>query len=444
MGYEILLCPNCGSGGDDLVAAGKNAFLCKRCGHKIAQERADAEEAVLAVLKREKRELLAGARKNLYEAAHAEEISSSRVLECARRVKELLPDDFLANFYEAASQADARILSAFLDGTDPRVCADFIGEVGRFSTRSLDLKQVAPLKSFFARAYDCGVLDNATFTNYVSIVEVEAEKLEAGIYRADLPRDVFVAYSSMDMAEVNALVAYLEAEGLQCFVSSRNLRHGKGAEENYEQLLQTAMRHCKCVVFVSTPHSRSLACDALGVELPYIIENLPKLPRIEYRPGSDMGAQPSYGAKVLLEDFFRGLEYCRTKEDVLRRIVRIQYGTGKASPQPEEHEETFAEIAAQGAEKIKRKVTKTAKGFLRRLFSTEEEETPSEEAPLDVQDGPVSIWRTPKTGEILKFGRYKGEEIEWIVLKVEKDRALILSRYALDFRKYHKRRCPVT
>lgn len=48
-------------------------------------------------------------------------------------------------------------------------------------------------------------------------------------------------------------------------------------------------------------------------------------------------------------------------------------------------------------------------------------------------------------GEIIKFGKYEQdnnlengkEDIEWIVLKAEKDRALVLSKFALDVQPYH-------
>lgn len=57
-----------------------------------------------------------------------------------------------------------------------------------------------------------------------------------------------------------------------------------------------------------------------------------------------------------------------------------------------------------------------------------------------------------KVGDIVKFGHYEQdgngangqEEIEWIVLKVESDRVLLISKYALDRKAYNFEYCDVT
>jgi len=43
----------------------------------------------------------------------------------------------------------------------------------------------------------------------------------------------------------------------------------------------------------------------------------------------------------------------------------------------------------------------------------------------------------PVVGELYTFGTYQREEIQWQVLAVEEDRALLVSRYALDAQVYH-------
>ncbi len=53
---------------------------------------------------------------------------------------------------------------------------------------------------------------------------------------------------------------------------------------------------------------------------------------------------------------------------------------------------------------------------------------------------------TYKVGDIVNFGHYEQdgntangkEEIEWEVLKVESDRMLVISKYALDCKKYNE------
>ena len=82
-----------------------------------------------------------------------------------------------------------------------------------------------------------------------------------------------------DMKYVEQVVGALEENGISCFVAMRNLRHGKGAVENYDLALEQAMNNSKIFLLVSSCNSRSLACDALKKELPYL-----KSKDLEYAP----------------------------------------------------------------------------------------------------------------------------------------------------------------
>jgi predicted nucleic acid-binding Zn-ribbon protein len=85
------------------------------------------------------------------------------------------------------------------------------------------------------------------------------------------------------------------------------------------------MHNCRCVVFISSENSRRLECDALKIELPYIRDNESDMGRIEYIL-DEYDETTTRAAKRLLEDIFSGLEYCRTKEDLVDRI--LNYVTG--------------------------------------------------------------------------------------------------------------------
>ncbi len=332
MKLSSLICPSCG--GDKLEARENGAF-CPHCGGVFAAGFLDEQEALLKALGAAKEEGLAHARRMLYDAVRAENVSSERVTAAAREVKKYAPDDFLANFYEAACDSDVRTVNRFLDGVDAeKQGRSFLTDVCKFMLASLEKRNLVSFKAFLERAHLAGVFDGGEYTAYFTRTEKEAEKLDSGVYDADLPRDVFLAYSSKDMAEVNALADYLEEEGFSCFVALRNLRHGKGAAENYQRLLETAMRNCKSVVFVSTENSRDLDCDALDKEIPYFREHRADIYRVEYRPESDSG-KTTRGAKILLEAFFEDLEYARTPEDVLDRLINHKYGLDKSAPQVE-------------------------------------------------------------------------------------------------------------
>ena len=67
-------------------------------------------------------------------------------------------------------------------------------------------------------------------------------------------------------------------------------------------------------------------------------------------------------------------------------------------------------------------------------------------------EGVLEAGTSYKVGDIIKFGHYEQdgnlengkEEIEWQVLKVESDRVLVVSKYALDCKKYDETKYAVT
>ena len=323
MDYKQYHCKNCG--GANTVKVEGDSFKCHFCGTIVqletAQEYMDEVRKVLGdALAEQKEEQVANCRRNLWQATHAEYISSTEVLNYAQELKKLLPDDFQANFYEVATQGTPKQINEFLRGVDIAKNGSYIEDIADYILRNLESSTVLPLKDLITRG-----LKNEQYTDYITKVEDEAAKLKEGLYHPQVPRDVFLAYSSKDFKKVNEIAEFLEENKISCFVALRNLRHGKGSVENYLKNLQTAMHNCKCVVFLSSENSRDLDCDALKVELPHIKDNEPNMGRIEYIL-TDYGKDTSVAAKLILEDFFNGREYCRTKEDLLRRILR--YTTG--------------------------------------------------------------------------------------------------------------------
>ena len=324
MALKEFRCTKCGYVPMQLLEDG--IYKCPAC---RAQFKEDSLEKVRDELKdmfgelsaEQKEEQVANIRANLWAAVNEEYTDSEKIKGYCQDLKKLLPDDFQANFYEAANSGNARHVNHFLSKIDLDKFGAYVDDVVEFMIKSLDSKVVLPLKRLIERAFT-----GEKFTDYMTRVETEAEKLKNGIYSSDIPRDVFIAYSSADMERVNEIVEFLEGQKINCYVALRNLRHGRGAVENYEKELEKAMHRCKCVVFFSSNHSRDLDCDALKIELPYIRDEESHLGRIEYILDDYSDSTP-LAAKKILEDFFAGLEYCRDKEDLLTRV--LNYTTGK-------------------------------------------------------------------------------------------------------------------
>ena len=325
-------CKNCGG---NLVELENGRFKCEYCGSVFTCESVEKHmEELHRLFDEAKREAISNARKNLYDAVNAEYISTTLVHECVMALKQLIPDDFQANFYEIANGNTPRKIAKTIRRLNVKENEGAIDSMVRFLILSLQSEFVTEVGDLIERAYKTS--DLVKYEKYSTELSLEAEKIDNCIYMTSYPRDVFVAYSSKDMEKVMELVEYLEEQGLSCFVAARNLRHGRGAVENYEAALREAMDNCQSFVFVSGTNSRHPGCDALKREIPYIksvdIENSPaelrqdygaiphkyKKHRVEYR--IEESTRPMAADRAVSE-FFNGYERVYSPEEVADRII---------------------------------------------------------------------------------------------------------------------------
>jgi hypothetical protein len=223
------------------------------------------------------------------------------------------PEDPLGNFYAASESEDPSVLSEYLRNSV--LAAPLAEEVFRYSLRSLSEAHILPLKAFLARHYE----GQALFEKETELEE-EAGKVHEGLYLPGVPRDVFLAYSSSDADIAERIVKILEQNGFTVFIASRNLRHGKGAVENYLSAIHEALENCKVLVYLSSKSSRSIQRDALKDEITYVSRNLPKMKRVEYILQDYETYPPSLMARKLIKECFKGLQWCKDPEDVVQRL----------------------------------------------------------------------------------------------------------------------------
>ena len=325
MQYEEIRCMVCG--GDMLERQSDGTYVCKHCrAHFRENDLEEYKETIKGELKGlvteallcQRAQDIANIRKNLLEALQEENIDSYKIVGYCRDLKKLLPNDFQAKCFEVLNNGGKKQINAMLESVDAKGEARFyVKDILDFMEKSLTPANLLPLKSLIERA-----LKDAEKTKYLNKIEEEAGKCEAGLYSPEVPRKAFIAYSSKDMVQVNDLVGYLEGEGISCFVALRNMRHGRGAVENYWNILSRAMHNCKSFVLVSTRNSRRFDCDAMAMEIPYVRDNEPRVRRIEYL-AEDYGENEG-AAKAMLKDFFGAKEQVRNKEDLLLRIMGIE------------------------------------------------------------------------------------------------------------------------
>jgi hypothetical protein len=336
---------------------GNGKIRCKACGTVYIKEQESNRltDEVRRLNDEVKKEHVSNARKNLYQELSAKYINSKRVISACDKIKEYLPDDFVANFYLAANSENLDdFVNALIDIT-PSIAAEnypFIEGIVNFTIKSLDSRLILPLENLIDNAY-YGI-DDQKRVKFRDEIEAEALKIQEGLYDPTIERDIFVLYSSADMQKVLELVDFLEGhEGLSCFIARRNLQVGRHAEQDYESKIYTAMDHCKCLVYVSSPNSRKRGCDAFDIEREYQTrkdrENAPfghknddyellplwyKKPRIEYF--IEASAHPTVADKEISKVFFAGLNRSETLESVAESFYRrhITFGAPIDPPTP--------------------------------------------------------------------------------------------------------------
>lgn len=263
--FVELSCIRCG-GQLDEVSSGK--YQCNSCGKTFEKQIVtDIADQLRAVLNEQKQEAVANLRRQLWAEMHEANINSKKIVDLARDIKKYLPEDYFANFCEIANSGNDRQVNGFLNSTPQNAMADYADVVLDFMLKSMTLTNLNAVSLFIERAFKG---DTQNYDKYITRYEQEAQKVNSGIYELILTRDVFLAYSSADIEKTLELCDYLESNNITCFLALRNLRHGRGAVDNYDRALQTAIDNCKTIVFISSANSRSLSCDALKKELPYI------------------------------------------------------------------------------------------------------------------------------------------------------------------------------
>ena len=479
----------CGKCGGELKGNGK-VYQCVYCHAEFAVDNVEKEkQALAALLDEQKQEQLANLRRLLWAEIHEEYIDSEKIAGICAEIRKIVPEDFAASFFEIANSGGEAQVNGFLRKVDfsdatQKIWAE---EMVKFMLKSLRAKNLLAVQCLIEKAFrDC---DLQKYEKYSTAFSREAERVNGGVYEPSLPRDVFVAYSSKDMEKVEELVETLEERGLTCFVAARNLQHGRGATANYEQSLEKAMSACKTVIFVSSKFSRSMACEAVRLELPYIMEkdkqNAPyeyrqrydkmpikyKKPRVEYRLDNAKSAENS-----IVKEFFGTLEYAYSKEEVASRIEKYLTETVIETPKEKEGkvEKANRDFARSLGGEMPRKEEKKSEieekyqalyDDLSRIKEEQLEKERKAEEPIKKQskvsgefrrDGNYAYFGlypqsegSPKTiGELDENGYfdggdgyryakengkyYKVEPIKWRILSEEKGKMLLLSEKILD------------
>jgi len=306
---ERMICQCCG----EALRKRGDVYVCGYCGATYRDDQAEgAADLLKGLLDDFKLEQLSNARRRLYETTHEKYPSSQAVTQAAGNVLSINPDDFMARVYLHSHDSDPHELIGVLARSE--VSEWEAKETVDWLVRSLDMRTLAAVKDFADRH-----LKGTGKTEALNRIEDEAFKLDSGVYDLSLKRDVFLCYSTEDMPRVIEVMETFEENGLSCFAAFRNLRHGKGAQENYQEAIFRAMKNCRVFVFLSSNSSRDPNRKGVAEELDHLVSDLPKKPRVEYLL-EDYPERMPILAKRRMEEAFPHLEHCRDVDDLIVRV----------------------------------------------------------------------------------------------------------------------------
>ncbi len=337
-------CSRCG--GDLRLTDG--LYVCRYCGSEFDVVKTEEQTRTMReMLDEAKFNRIRNLRRNLYDATTAPYISTFDVKNACMALKNEDPDDFRANFFDIATGNNIPSLLAAIRAIDVEEYYDDLPHILRFLIESLNSEdEFLAINNLIERAYRDRDLE--LFEKYATMLSTEAERVSAGVYETKQTRQVFIAYSSKDMDKVEELVYELERNRISCFVAARNLRHGKGAVENYNHAIEEAMDHCRLFLFVSSLNSRSFSCDAWRIELEHLrvkdLENAPaeyrqdyaKIPqrykklRVQYMIQMTGSVKNAPDAKV--NELFDGHEWTYTVDETVERVLKLL--TERVPPKP--------------------------------------------------------------------------------------------------------------
>lgn len=125
------------------------------------------------------------------------------------------------------------------------------------------------------------LLNKGLYSDYSQILADSKNRLEMENENySNIPRDIFVCYSSNDIETVEKIVERLEADGNSCWYADRNMPKNSLVQTEYKTRIDEAISKCK--VFLVVMSHNSLLSEDVNRELDaadgYGIDN-----RIEYR-----------------------------------------------------------------------------------------------------------------------------------------------------------------
>jgi ABC-type amino acid transport substrate-binding protein len=231
-------CTTCGAG--LTIRKGDKTCVCEYCQSTNIVENALALGKVEVDVTEDIKKL----RANL--TTFVQQNSIDEILRVSQKLLDWIPQDFVALYFFGYAKQQQN---------QPRFFYDLLNEPGVFVEEELQqvVNHILRYSELRDKARIVSFLD-VHAPNYLSqYLQVHKERENQEDNYANIPRDVFVCFSSFDLDVAEAVVKELEADGNTCWISTRNLRPEDA--ENYWKNIENAIQNSKLFIVISSADS---------------------------------------------------------------------------------------------------------------------------------------------------------------------------------------------
>jgi len=238
MKLQSAKCTYCGAGLS--LALDKEITKCNYCQNQIIVKNAFD----LSKVEVDKTKDIINLRANLKKYIKIN--SFKEVIRTSGQLIDLIPDDAIANYYFSFAKQNLHEPKYAYDfySIDNLLTDNEIEEITAHIINNCDLRDKKRVESFIKRYASNKIKEFESVFN---------ERIELEDNYADIPRELFIAYSNEDLKIVKKVVESLEQDGNTCWVAYRNLRPND--IDNYWDNITKAMKKSLALVVVSSKAS---------------------------------------------------------------------------------------------------------------------------------------------------------------------------------------------
>ncbi len=299
---DSLICTRCGSHHIEVV--NDELFKCTSCDALIKKEKALGFEKEYRRLTLEGKNIDIANLRSIVKKALEGHIDKDSLIKYSQDILRILPEDTLSLFYikYINRKIDPIAYELFLESLINKATITEVDEIiNRIisSTQKREEERIRKLANYFyGTKYDDDI-DKALLKRQ--------EEIELF---SDIPRDIFICHSSLDIDKVNEILKELEEDGNTCWISSRNIPWDS---DNYWDNITKAIKSCNiflCLNSINTMQSNDCRRE---VE---IASSLNKK-RIEYKLDDAKDI-------TLFKNFFTG-QWITNTNDLLDKVYDLKH-----------------------------------------------------------------------------------------------------------------------